>query len=94
MNVSTIRINAELRDGIVANALAQRFAADRLQIAEQDEKVRKLTKERDQAREALYTYGAHLGGCAYWKRTPQQIDRIEWPKCDCGLDAALGEGNP
>lgn len=47
--MSTIRINAELRDGIIANALLQRFAADRLQIAEQDEKVRLLTKERDQA---------------------------------------------
>lgn len=47
--MSTIRINAELRDGIVANALTQRFAADRLLIAEQDEKVRLLTKERDQA---------------------------------------------
>jgi hypothetical protein len=47
--MSTIRINAELRDGIIANALTQRFAADRLLIAEQDEKLRLLTKERDQA---------------------------------------------
>lgn len=47
--MSTIRINAELRDGIITNAITQRFAADRLQIAEQDEKVRLLTKERDQA---------------------------------------------
>lgn len=47
--MSTIRINAELRDGIITNAITQRFAADRLQIAEQDEKLRQLTNERDQA---------------------------------------------
>jgi hypothetical protein len=47
--MSTIRINAELRDGIIANALTQRFAADRLQIAEQEEKLHQLTKARDQA---------------------------------------------
>lgn len=54
--MSTIRINAELRDGIVQNALAQRFASVKLQIAEQEEKVRLLTKERDQAGyEAAFT---------------------------------------
>lgn len=47
--MSSIRITAELRDGIVANALTQRFASVKLQIAEQDEKVRQLTKVRDQA---------------------------------------------
>lgn len=47
--MSTIRINADLRDGIITNAITQRFAADRLQIAEQDEKLRQLTKDRDQA---------------------------------------------
>ena len=45
--MSYIRITAEIRDGIIANAVAQRFAADKLQIAEQEEHVRQLTVERD-----------------------------------------------
>lgn len=45
--MSYIRINAEIRDGIIANAVAQRFAADKLAIAEQEEHVRQLTAERD-----------------------------------------------
>lgn len=45
--MSYIRITAEIRDGIIANAVAQRFAADKLQIAEQEEHVRQLTAERD-----------------------------------------------
>ena len=45
--MSTIRITSALRDGIVENAIVQRFAADKLQIAEQEEHVRALTAERD-----------------------------------------------
>lgn len=41
------RITAELRDGVIANALSQRFAAEGLEIAQQEEKVRQLTVERD-----------------------------------------------
>lgn len=43
------RITAELRDGVIVNALSQRFAADGLLIAEQDERLRQLTIARDQA---------------------------------------------
>lgn len=46
--MSYIRITAEIRDGIIANAVAQRFAADKLAISEQEEHVRQLTKARDQ----------------------------------------------
>lgn len=54
--MSYIRITADLRDGIIRNAVAQRFAADKLAIAEQEERVRQLTKERDQAGyEAAFT---------------------------------------
>lgn len=45
--MSTIRITAALRDGIVDNAITQRFAAEKLAIAEQEEKVRQLTAQRD-----------------------------------------------
>jgi hypothetical protein len=47
--MSYIRITASLRDGVIANALTQRFAADRLAIAEQEERLRQLTVERDKA---------------------------------------------
>jgi hypothetical protein len=41
------RITAELRDGVVVNALNQRFSNERLGISQQEERVRQLTVERD-----------------------------------------------
>lgn len=45
--MSTVRITAALRDGIVTNAVTQRFAADKLLVSEQEEHVRQLTAQRD-----------------------------------------------
>ena len=47
--MSTVRITADLRDGIIANALRQRFAAENLVIEEQQAQVKTLTEARDKA---------------------------------------------
>ena len=46
----------------------------------------KLRADLAAARDGLERYGQHEAQCAIYQRTHEQIERLEWPPCTCGLD--------
>lgn len=55
-------------------------------FVEQKNTITALTKERDEAREALEKYGLHLGDCESLRSLKNPHGK---PDCTCGLTAAL-----